>query len=169
MRAFCHFTVFTFHQRNSIYFDATEHRFLNCFLLVWRCIQRLSKRERDSSHRLEYILFFRWGNFYDPESELSHYEICLGKSQGECDEIDYIFVGLNTTYEFNDLKLYHKEEYYVTIKINNMVGLSTQMTSSGVQIDRTPPKPVKHISESSSNEVSFSGAQFFIIPMFTFS
>ena len=101
--------------------------------------------------------FCRWGGSYDPDSELSYYEICLGKSQGECDEIDYVFVGLNTTYEFYDLKLRHEEEYHVTVKIGNIVGLSSQMTSSGAKIDLTPPKPVKHMSGSSSNELSFSG------------
>ena len=100
------------------------------------------------------FLFFRWGNFYDHESELSHCEVCLGKSQGECDEIDYILIGLNSTYEFNDLKLGHKDVYYVTIKISNVVGLSSQMASIGVEIDLTPPEPVKHMSGSSSNEVS---------------
>ena len=90
-----------------------------------------------------------WGNFYDPESELSGYEICLGKSQGECDEIGNLPVGLNTTYSFHNLSLRHKEEYYVSVKASNMVGLSTKVTSNGIKVDLTPPKPVWHKTGSS--------------------
>lgn len=104
------------------------------------------------------FLFFSWGSFYDPESKLTHYEICLGTAQGECDEINYLSVGLNTTYTFDDLKLHHKEEYYVTIKAINVVGLSTKSTSNGIKIDLTPPEPVKHISGSFSDfdEICYS-------------
>lgn len=147
------------------------------FLLLWKDAVRLSKENSQDfvSNTSCTFLFFRWGNCYDPESELSYYEICLGKSKGECDEIDYLFVGLNTAHKFNDLKLRHKEEYYVTIKIINIVGLLTQMTSNGVKIDRTPPKPVKHMSGTSSNKMSFSGNlslfsfTFSIIGMYTAS
>jgi hypothetical protein len=88
---------------------------------------------------------------YDSESEISNYEICLGRSQGECDEIDYLLVGLNTTYTFDNLALRHKENYYVTVKVNNMAGLSTRVTSNGIKIDITPPEPVKNMRGSSSN------------------
>ena len=84
----------------------------------------------------------RWGSFYDPESEVSHYEICLGNAQEECNEIDYVPVGLNTTYTFNALELRHNEEYYVTVKVTNIVGISTKILSNGVKIDLTPPEPV---------------------------
>ena len=104
-----------------------------------------------------YFNFYRWGNFYDSESDLSHYEICLGKSQGECDETEYLLVGLNTTHTFNELKLRHREEYYATVKNSNRAGLSTTVTSNGVKIDLTPPELVKHMRGSSSNDGSLSG------------
>lgn len=60
-------------------------------------------------------------------------------------------MGLNTSYTFSDLKLRHKEEYYVTVKVSNMVGLSTQVTSNAVRIDLTPPQVVEHMSGTSFN------------------
>ena len=91
---------------------------------------------------------------------MSHYEICLGKSQGECDEVDYVQVGVNTTYTFNNLKLQHKEEYYVTVKVSNIVGLSTQVTSNSLKIDLSPPAPVNHMKGSSSDSNSACNALF---------
>ena len=44
-------------------------------------------------------------------------------------------------YTFDDLKLPHNEEYYVTVKVTNIVGLSTKVISDGVKIDLTPPEP----------------------------
>jgi hypothetical protein len=94
---------------------------------------------------------FSWGNFYDPESKLSHYEICLGKSQGECDEIDNVLVELGTTYTFSNLALRHNEEYYVSVTASNMAGLSSKVTSTGIKVDLTPPQPVKHMTGSLDN------------------
>ena len=94
------------------------------------------------------LCIFSWGNFYDPESKLSGYQICLGKSQGECDEITNVLVGLSTTYTFRNLALRHKEEYYVSVTASNMVGLSTKVTSNGIKVDLTPPEPVKHMTGS---------------------
>lgn len=94
------------------------------------------------SYLLILIYLFRWGNFYDPESEVSHYEVCLGNAHEECNEIDYVLVGLNTTYTFNALKLRHNEENYVTVKVSNAVGLTTKVISNGLKIDLTPPGPI---------------------------
>ncbi len=105
-------------------------------------------------------VFFSWGNFYDPESELSHYEICLGKSQGECDEIGNIPLELNTTYALNNLTLRHKEEYYVTVTVSNIAGLSTSVTSNGIKIDRTPPEPIRHMTGTSSTSGSVCNVLF---------
>jgi hypothetical protein len=82
----------------------------------------------------------------DPESDISEYEICLGTSQGECDETDFHSVGLDTTHNFTDLKLRHQETYYVTVRATNNAGLSTQVTSDEIKIDVTPPQPVKKMS-----------------------
>ena len=87
----------------------------------------------------------------DPESDISQYEICLGTTQGECDEIDFRSVGLDTTHNFTELKLRHQETYYVTVRATNNAGLSTQATSDEIKIDVTPPQPVKGMSGISSN------------------
>ena len=89
---------------------------------------------------------FSWENFYDPESELLNYKICLGESRGKCDEIDNVLVGLNTTYTFQNLALRHGKEYYVSVTANNRVGLSTKVTSNVIKVDLTPPAPVEHMT-----------------------
>ncbi len=53
---------------------------------------------------------------------------------------------LNTTYAFSNLTLRHNEEYFVTVTVSNMAGLSTSVTSNGIKIDRTPPEPIKHMT-----------------------
>ena len=91
---------------------------------------------------------------------MSHYEICLGNAEGECDEIDYVFVGLNTMYTFSDLELRQNREYYVTVKVSNMVGLSSQAISNSVKIDLSPPEPVNHMKGSSANFNSVCNSLF---------
>ena len=94
-------------------------------------------------------LFCRWGNFIDPDSHISEYEICLGTTQGGCDQIDFRSVGLNITHSFTQLKLRHQETYYVSVKAINSAGLATRVASDEIKIDHTPPQPVKKMSENS--------------------
>ena len=104
------------------------------------------------SFNLNYLLlFFRWDNFIDPESDIAQYEACLGTTLEECDEISYQSTGLNTTHIFTSLKLRHQETYYVTVKATNNAGLSTQVASNEIKIDVTPPQPVKEMSGSTSD------------------
>ena len=98
-----------------------------------------------------FLLLLRWENFYDPESDIAGYEICLGSIQGECDEIDFRSVGHSTTHTLTGLGLRHQEMYYVTVKAKNKAGLATQVTSSEIKIDVTLPKVVKGMSGSSSD------------------
>jgi hypothetical protein len=87
----------------------------------------------------------------DPESDISQYEICLGTTQEECNEIDFLSVGLDTTHNFTELKLRHQETYYVTVRATNHAGLSTQVTSDEIKIDVTAPQAVKGMSGISSD------------------
>ena len=104
------------------------------------------------------ICCFRWSDFYDGESELSHYEVCLGKESGECDENDYKVVGLNTTYTFENLTLHHKDVYQVTVRVINTAGLSTQETSNPALIDLTPPRLSEYKGGNSSNSKGICNA-----------
>ena len=96
--------------------------------------------------KLNRMIFFRWENFIDAESDISKYEVCLGTTKEECDEIDFRFVGLKMNYTFTRLKLRHQETYYVTVKGTNNVGMSTLVSSNQINIDLTPPHPVKQLS-----------------------
>ena len=87
----------------------------------------------------------------DPESDIAQYEVCLGTTVEECDEISYQSIGLTTTHTFTNLKLRHEEAYYVTVKATNNAGLSTQIASNEIRIDVTPPQPVKEMRGSTSD------------------
>lgn len=82
----------------------------------------------------------------DSETDISGYEVCLGTTQGDCDEIDFRSVGLDAAHNFTGLQLRHQESYYVTVKATNNAGMSTQMSSDEIKIDVTPPQPVEKIS-----------------------
>lgn len=87
----------------------------------------------------------------DSESGIAQYEVCLGTTLEECDEISYQSTGLTTTHIFTNLKLRHQETYYITVKATNNAGLSTQVTSNEIKIDVTPPQPAKEMSGSTSD------------------
>ncbi|XP_028399029.1 uncharacterized protein LOC114522522 [Dendronephthya gigantea] len=91
----------------------------------------------------------RWENFIDAESDISKYEVCLGTTKEECDEIDFQFVGLNMNHTFIGHKLRHQETYYVTVKATNNAGMSTLVSSNQIKIDLTPPHPVRQLSRVS--------------------
>ena len=85
----------------------------------------------------------------DEESDISQYEVCLGTTQEECDEIDFRFVGLNMNYTFIGHKLRHQETYYVTVKGTNNAGMSTLVSSNQIEVDLTPPRPVEQLNGAS--------------------
>ncbi|XP_028399178.1 uncharacterized protein LOC114522645 isoform X2 [Dendronephthya gigantea] len=91
----------------------------------------------------------RWENFMDAESDISQYEVCLGTTEEECDEIDFQFVGSNINHTFTGHELRHQETYYVTVKATNNAGLSTLVSSNQIKVDLTPPSPVEELNGAS--------------------
>ena len=102
-------------------------------------------------YRSYIISFSRWDNFLDPESDICCFDVCLGTSQGDCDVKDFERVGKNTTHVLKDVTLVHMLTYYFTVKAINNAGLSTRAISEEINIDLTPPEPVKHDSIFSSD------------------
>ena len=56
--------------------------------------------------------------------------------------MDFTDNGLNTTVEATDLQLLDGEYYYIVVRCENNVGLTTQRVSLPVMIDNTPPLKV---------------------------
>ena len=93
----------------------------------------------------------RWQNFFDPESDIAQYEICLGTTQETCNEIDFQYVGRKTNHTLTKLRLRHHETYFVTIKATNKAGMSTLVSSDEIKIDLTAPLLIKQIVEHSAD------------------
>ncbi len=77
----------------------------------------------------------------DFESGTVKYELCLSSSLQNCTVTTFVDVGLNRSYTLDGLLLSHGETYYTTVRGTNRIGLSSEMTSTGVLIDLTLPTP----------------------------
>ena len=56
--------------------------------------------------------------------------------------MDFVDNGLNTTVEASGLQLLAGEYYYIVVRCENNVGLTTEKVSSLVMVDNTPPSKV---------------------------
>jgi spore germination protein YaaH len=73
----------------------------------------------------------QWDHAQDPNSGISHYEVCLGSQPGYNDIVDWINVGTNNFYSFNPTSLIYDNFYYITVKTFNNAGMSIQTFSDG--------------------------------------
>jgi len=79
-----------------------------------------------------------WDGFWDKETLISKYYICLGNQSGSCDVVDWKDVGLQTSYRFENVDLVHGSTYYVSLVAENQAALKSIVTSSqGIVIDKT--------------------------------
>jgi hypothetical protein len=67
-------------------------------------------------------IYARWKGFQDKESDISHYEICIGSIPGLCDVSGFRNVGLVTEVIVNNLNLLHNVTYYTTVRGTNRAG-----------------------------------------------
>ncbi|XP_068740821.1 uncharacterized protein [Montipora capricornis] len=94
-----------------------------------------------------------WSPFIEPESGISHYQVCISTTPDNCSITPFINVGLNTSVTVSPLQLLHGESYYAVVQGTNHVGLSSETTSNGILIDSTPP------SFRESDNLSFNSTQ----------
>lgn len=80
-----------------------------------------------------------WEAAQDPESGISRYWYKIGTTPGGSEVLDWIDNGLSRSFTTSRTNLYltRGEKYYVTIKAVNGVGLSSESTSDGFQVERT--------------------------------
>ncbi|XP_031557393.1 uncharacterized protein LOC116294015 [Actinia tenebrosa] len=84
----------------------------------------------------------RWHGFWDKESSVSKYFVCLEEGlSGICDHItNFTDVGNLTDYSFKGIDLKHNTRYYVFVIAENGAGLQSNAVSSvGVLMDATAP------------------------------
>ena len=79
-----------------------------------------------------------WDGFFDKESGVRTYHLCIGTQPGECNVLNFTDVGNSSSYSYQDLQLVQGETYFISVKAKNRAGLvSNVMSSTGVAVDKT--------------------------------
>ena len=80
----------------------------------------------------------RWNGFWDKESGIRSYYVCVGTQPGECNVKTFIDIRNATSYTFEDWPLLQGETYFVSVKAENRAGLTSDVkTSDAVIVDNT--------------------------------
>ena len=85
------------------------------------------------------VLEVYWSPGRDPESGVKEYLVSVGTGSGGDDVRGFVSVGLATDAKIVNLTLNSGSTYYVTLAVVNNAGLRTQVSSSGVRVDQSPP------------------------------
>ena len=84
------------------------------------------------------LISVEWEGFWDKESGVSKYLVCIGTQPGECDVRNFTEVMNSTRFSFEDSTLLHEETYFVSVVAENRAGLRSAVKSSdGVVVDKT--------------------------------
>ena len=78
-----------------------------------------------------YPITTKWGQAQDPNSNINHYEVCLGRYPGDNSIINWTNVDLNNYFTFNPPNLTFDSIYYISVKTINNAGLDTITSSDG--------------------------------------
>ena len=79
-----------------------------------------------------------WDGFFDKESGVRTYHLCIGTQPGECNVLNFTDVGNSSSYSYQDLQLVQGKTYFISVKAKNRAGLvSDVMSSTGVAVDKT--------------------------------
>ena len=80
----------------------------------------------------------QWDGFWDKESSVRKYFICVGTQPGHCDVMNFTDIGNSIIYTSQNLVLVQEEMYFVSLKAENQAGLmSEEKSSDGVFVDKT--------------------------------
>ena len=84
------------------------------------------------------LISVEWYGFWDKETGISKYFVCIGTQPGECDVRNFTEVLNSTRFSFEDSALLHEETYFVSVVAENRAGLRSVVKSSdGVIVDKT--------------------------------
>jgi len=87
-----------------------------------------------------YSINTKWGQAQDPNSNINHYEVCIGRYPGDNSIINWTNVDLNNYFTFNPPNLTFDSIYYISVKTINNAGLDTITSSDGFVF--TNPFPI---------------------------
>ncbi len=95
----------------------------------------VEKAEQQFTHSL---IVVQWNGFWDKESGIRTSYVCVGTQPGECNNKNFTDVRNSTLYIYQDLPLVHGEAYFVSVKVENGAGLTSDVkTSDRIVIDKT--------------------------------
>ena len=84
------------------------------------------------------LISVEWDGFWDKESGVSKYFVCIGTQPGECDVKNFTEVMNSTRFSFEDSALLHEKTYFVSVVAENRAGIrSVVISSDGVIVDKT--------------------------------
>ena len=81
-----------------------------------------------------------WIGFEDPQSGMSHYEVCIGTKPYDCDVVPKISYLISTKHIINGLSLPQNRNMYATVTGYNRVNKSISVSSSHFKVDISPPQ-----------------------------
>lgn len=94
--------------------------------------------EGDTKHYTCSVIAAQWRGFWDKESGVRTSYVCLGTTSGKCNTRNFTMVQNTTAYTFTDAPLVQGETYFVSVKVENGAGLTSDIqTSEGILFDQT--------------------------------
>lgn len=103
------------------------------------------------------LIAVNWNGFWDRESGIRAYYVCVGTRPGECNSKNITDVTDSTTYTFQDLRLVQSETYFVSVVAENRAGLTSDVkTSDGIVVDKTGIHTNYYIFYSITGTMTFS-------------
>ncbi|KAK3094096.1 hypothetical protein FSP39_024081 [Pinctada imbricata] len=95
-----------------------------------------------------------WGNFSDPESGITKYDVAIFINH----ELEKSFdVGMKSDFLDHSVTLYHEDEVKFAVTATNGAGSTTVVSSDGFKVDHTPPEMILlSVTNSSSRYQTFS-------------
>ena len=102
-------------------------------------IDRLRTTKEEAKERFTYSqIAVLWNAFWDKESGIRTYYVCLGTQPGQCTIKKITDVGNSTSFTFQDLPLDDGETYFVSIMAENKAGLKSDWgTSDAIVVDKS--------------------------------
>ena len=81
----------------------------------------------------------RWIGFYDIQSDIKSYNVCLSSEQRQCNVLPEMIVYRGAEVLLSNLSLHANTTYSARLEACNNVGLCTTVTSNDFRVDVTPP------------------------------
>ncbi|KAL9987450.1 hypothetical protein ACROYT_G001763 [Oculina patagonica] len=99
-----------------------------------------SRVEKAEEHFTHSLISVQWNGFWDKESGIRTSYVCVGTQPGECNIKNFTEVRNSTAYNFQNLSLDQGETYFVSVKVENGAGLTSDVKASdGIVVDKTGP------------------------------